>query len=438
MLANLSTRPAGENAWPGVFAGLVGAWLGLSLLKFGNPVILDRLVEAPDGFWEYVFNPWPVAWGYWMLTGLVIAGATISRLGVAAPRALILLPLVWLAWQLLAATQTVDGRLTRATLLHFAACVVSFYIGLLALSRVRRLKWFWICLVLSFTWVLWMGFAQHFGGLEATQQMILQQPDWQKLPPEYLKRIASKRIFSTLVYPNALAGAILLFLPMSVAAVFRRTARLSGVLRGVLVGLLGYSGLACLVWSGSKSGWLIALVLCLIGLLRWPLHRNVKRVIVMAALVFGLAGFLLKFSAYFQQGATSVRARFDYWRAAWQITKTHPVLGTGPGTFSVPYRQLKAPESEMTRLVHNDFLEQASDSGFFGFLSFSAFVFGSLAFLYRKPQVDLVGFCVWLGLLGWTLQGFVEFGLYIPALAWPAFLFLGWLFRPELNSTTSD
>ena len=213
MLANPSNRPGGEGAWPGVFAGLVGAWLGLSLLKFGNPVILDRLVEAPDDFWEYVFNPWPVAWGYWMLTGLVISGATISRLSVAAPRALILLPLVWLAWQLLAATQTVDGRLTRATLLHFAACVASFYLGLLALSRVRRLKWFWICLVLSFTWVLWMGFAQHFGGLEATQQMIRQQPDWQKLPPEYLKRIASNRIFSTLVYPNALAGAILLFLP---------------------------------------------------------------------------------------------------------------------------------------------------------------------------------------------------------------------------------
>ena len=91
--------------------------------------------------------------------------------------------------------------------------------------------------------------------------------------------------------------------------------------------------------------------------------------------------------------------------------------------------------------IHEGLLRErllATLSGFFGFLSFSAFVFGSLAFLYRKSQVDLVDFCVWLGLLGWTLQGFVEFGLYIPALAWPAFLFLGWLFRPELNSTTSD
>jgi hypothetical protein len=34
---------------------------------------------------------------------------------------------------------------------------------------------------------------------------------------------------------------------------------------------------------------------------------------------------------------------------------------------------------------------------------------------------------VWLGVLGWSLQSLVEFGLYIPALAWPAFTFLGWL-----------
>jgi hypothetical protein len=36
-------------------------------------------------------------------------------------------------------------------------------------------------------------------------------------------------------------------------------------------------------------------------------------------------------------------------------------------------------------------------------------------------------FCIWLGVLGWGLQGLMEFGLYIPAMAWPGFTFLGWL-----------
>src|SRR5256886_15789903 len=294
-----------------MFAGFTGAWLGLSLLKFGNPVILDQLIEPPAGFWEWVFNSWPVGWGYWMLAGLAIAGgATLIRGSVAAPRWLVILPLTWWGWQLLAATQTVDAALTRATMLHFTACIVCFYLGLIALSRVEQMAWFWMLLLAGFVWMLWMGFGQHFGGLESTLQMIYQQPDWRQLSPEYLKRVASNRIFSTLVYPNALAGAILLFLPMLVAWVYRTTARLANISRGVLVGLLGYAGLACLYWPGSKSGWLIALVLGLTGLLRLPLDPRAKVMILTAAMLFGLTGFLVKFSTYFRQGAPSVSARF--------------------------------------------------------------------------------------------------------------------------------
>jgi O-antigen ligase len=438
MPTGLSGHSSNKDAWPRIFAGLMGAWLGVSLLKFGNPVILDRLVEPPDGFWEYVFSPWPVGWGYWMLAVLVLGGATMARFNSTAPRWLTVLPLIWFLWQLASAARSIDPRLTQATLFHFAACVTCFYLGLLTLSRVRRLNGFWVFVLLGFAWVLWMGFGQHFGGLESTREMIRQQPGWQQLPPEYLKRIASDRIFSTLVYPNALAGAILLFLPALLAVLFDMASPLNNVTRGVLVGLLAYAGLACLYWSGSKSGWLIELVCGLTALLRLPFRRQVKLAIVGLALLAGLAGFFVKFSEYFRHGATSVSARFDYWQAAWQITRAHPVFGSGPGTFSVPYRQLKAPESEMTRLVHNNFLEQASDSGVIGFIAFATFIIGSLTFLYRKSFVKPVRFCMWLGLFGWSLQGLVEFGLYIPATAWPAFLFFGWLMGAEFKSTRPD
>ena len=424
----MAARSSSDSGhWPKRFAGLAGAWLGVSLIKFGNPVILDRLVESPKDFWEIVFNPWPVAWGYWMLAGLVILGGGVVRFKTSAPRWLVALPMIWFGWQLVAATRTVDVQLTKATLLHFGACNACFYLGLFALSRVSQMTWFWNSLLLGFVWVLWMGLCQHFGGLEATRQMISQQPNWQQLPPEYLIRMASNRIFSTLVYPNALAGAILLLLPPSLAVLFKMTVRLPNIVRGVLVGSLAYAGLACLYWSGSKSGWLITLALGLVALLRLPLTRQVKLGVVGVILAVGLAGFFVKFSGYFHRGATSVSARFDYWRAAWEITKNHPILGSGPGTFSVAYKKIKAPGAEMTRLVHNNYLEQACDSGVLGFLAFSAFVFGALAVLYRKLNMDLIHFAVLVGVLGWAAQGFVEFGLYIPAITWPAFLFLGWL-----------
>src|SRR5438034_3600482 len=289
------------------------------------------------------------------------------------------------------------------------------------------MTWFWKPLLLGFVWVLWMGLCQHFGGLESTRQMVYQQPNWQQLPPEYLMRMASNRIFSTLVYPNALAGAILLLLPPLLAVLFKMTGRLANVARGVLVGSLAYAGLACLYWSGSKSGWLIALVLGLVALLRVPLTRQVKLGVVGLVLAAGLAGFFVKFSGYFHRGATSMSARFDYWRASWAITMSHPILGSGPGTFSVAYKKIKAPWAEMTRLAHNNYLEQASDSGVLGFFSFAAFVFGSLTVLFCKLEVDLIRFAVLVGVGGWAVQGFVEFGLYIPVIAWPAFLLLGWL-----------
>jgi O-antigen ligase len=115
-----------------------------------------------------------------------------------------------------------------------------------------------------------------------------------------------------------------------------------------------------------------------------------------------------------------------------QTFRENPILGTGPGTFGTAYRKIKPPDAEMAKLAHNDYLEQASDSGIVGALTFSGFVLGSLALLYRRSAARGWGFLLlWLGLLAWAVQAFIEFGLYIPALSWPVFLFFGWLWGLE-------
>src|SRR5207248_11671188 len=123
---------------------------------------------------------------------------------------------------------------------------------------------------------------------------------------------------------------------------------------------------------------------------------------------------------------------FAYWRAALQTAKAHPCVGTGPGTFAIPYAQIKRPEAEMSRMVHNDYLEQASDSGLVGFLSYTLFLSLALILSYPNPNLNrsdavpsplqnFLPFSVCLGLFGWALQGSVEFGLYVPPLSCPAF-----------------
>jgi ABC-type multidrug transport system fused ATPase/permease subunit len=419
------------------FAIVFGLLLGLALVKFGNPVVMEKFVDAPTNFYEALFNPWPAFWGYWLLAGVAVLGVMVANWRLDVPRILLVLPLVWLGWEFLAGTQTVDAALTRSTLAHFTTCVVCFYLGLFSLSQVKESRWVWLGIVAGFAWVLIVGLQQHFGGLEETRKYFFTYlyPTMKTVPPDYLKKMSSNRIFSTLFYPNALAGVVLLVLPGTIGLIWSMRERFTTGARGLLIAMLAAAAMACLYWSGSKGGWLLMLVIGLLGALILPFKRQLKMALVVAVLVLGLAGFIVKYSGFFKKGATSVVARFDYWHAAMQTTKEKPLFGTGPGTFAKAYEKIKKPESEMARLTHNDYLQQASDSGVIGFLAYASFIGFSIYFAYKRNLLggDWLKLGIWLGVFGWVLQSCVEFGLYIPALAWLAFGLLGWLLGQPRN-----
>jgi putative inorganic carbon (HCO3(-)) transporter len=248
--------------------------------------------------------------------------------------------------------------------------------------------------------------------------------------PEFQQKIASNRIFGTFVYPNALAGGILFALPVSVVTVWNLSRRFSSVGRGVLTGLLACAGLVCLFWSGSKAGWLIMLGMALLAFVHLEqLSKRAKLISVLVLMTLGFGVFYAKHAGYFTKKTNSATARLDYWQAAWQTMKEKPLFGSGPGTFMINYQRLKRPESEPAKLAHNDYLQQGSDSGVIGLCTFLALMGGSVVVLYcrLRRKWDWGRFAVWLGVAGLAVQEFVEFSLYIPALAWPLFLFLGWL-----------
>ncbi|MGH7953901.1 MAG: O-antigen ligase family protein, partial [Limisphaerales bacterium] len=245
--------------------------------------------------------------------------------------------------------------------------------------------------------------------------------------PAILAKFAKGRVNGTLVYPNALAGIVLLLFPISIVVAFNSTKKLKSPIRFAVIALTLFLGGAGFFWSGSKLGWLIAIAIggvCLFRL-KWPARLKWSALIFI--LLIGLGIFAVRFHHYFAKGATSVVARFDYWRAAVQTTCAQPLLGTGPGTFQRPYAQLKSPDAEMARLTHNDYLEQFSDSGIPGGIFYAAWIFLALAMIGRRVWRfgNMTTLALFIGLLGWFAQGFGEFGLYIPALAWTAFALLG-------------
>jgi O-antigen ligase len=93
----------------------------------------------------------------------------------------------------------------------------------------------------------------------------------------------------------------------------------------------------------------------------------------------------------------------------------------------VTYKVLKPRDAEMARLAHNDFLQQGSDSGWVGLVAFAGWLLGGLWILYRRSsRGGLKNAGIWLGLAGVMVQSLVEFGFYIPAIAWPTCFLLGW------------
>jgi O-antigen ligase len=437
-----------------VYTLAFGLFLGLCLWKFGNPVILDHKIVAPVTPGEFLSEPWPLHWANWILLPLAGLGAWLviqEKIAWKQSKWLWVLPLAWLGWQFISATQTVDADLTRATLWQFAGCVACYFLGALVFAREQLWRWLMPGLLAAFAFCLVRGIDQHVFEFPQNYQMLVEgeRNGWTNFPPEAVAQMKADNIIiltngadmanpamldkfkkgraaGTLVYPNALAGIILLLWPLALALAFGTTKKLKPPIRLAAIGLTIFLGGAAFFWSGSKLGWLLGIAIAGLYLLRlgWP--RKLKLLAIALMLVAGLGIFAVRFHSYFSAGATSVGARFDYWRAAVQTTAAKPVFGSGPGTFQRPYAQIKSPEAEMARLAHNDYLEQFSDSGVVGGLTYAAWIFLALASgkkIWRSGSA--VSFAILAGLIGWFAQSFGEFGLFIPALAWTAFTLLG-------------
>jgi O-antigen ligase len=438
------------------FALAFGLFLGLAILKFGNPVILDDKILPPASLSEAWKETWPTRWSILPLAVFTIAGLSLAlaeKVRWLPSRMFWVLPLAWFGWQLISATQTVDPSLTRTTLWHFAGCLASYFLGASVLGDKRFLRWLLPGILAAFAFCLVRAVNQRMEFPRDRQLLIEgERTGWTNFPvdvfqemkrsgtiittngtdvanPIFLAKLAKGRVHGTFVYPNALAGAVLLLFPLCIVLAVDRSHCFRPWIRMVIIALTLFLSGAGLFWTGSKSGWLIAMALCAIWLFRLSWPARWKWLTFVAVVVVGLAVFTVRFRNYFATGATSIGARFDYWRAAATITAEHPLTGSGPGTFQRLYSRLKTPEAEMARLVHNDYLEQFSDSGLAGGIAYIAWIASLLMTLGRRVwrDADQIQFAVFLGLLGWFFQGFSEFGLYIPALAWTSFTFLGWL-----------
>jgi len=392
-----------KGGWQFAAVGTLVLMAVLAPVKFGVPVVLQSAVTPPADGWEWLYFAWPNA--------LLVMFGFLVLPGLAAGRLRLWLPAIWLGTQVVALLGSVYWQVSADTVLHFTVCVLVLLVAAQC-DREVATKWVAGGLAVAALITCMSALSQHFGGLAATREYADQLG---QTTGALAKRLASGRVFGTFVYPNALAGFLVVAFGPVVALLWKQS-RWTAIVGAAVMGWV-------LVLTGSRGGVVAMAAAVAVGALLLARTRR-QRVIGVAAIgLFGLLGAWVAGS----RGAASFEARLDYWRGAVEIIKDYPSWGTGPGTFGSMYPAYKAvPTEEEAEMAHNAYLQMWSDSGVFAFLAYLALWGAGLVKAVRQGRgADPLSVGLAAGLVGWVVHQGVDFDLHVPGVAVPAFLLLG-------------
>ena len=398
-------------------------------LKFGTPVIAQSSLIPPNTVTEWIFFTWPqqlaTLFVFGALLWLVLDGERLT----ARVDLLFVLPLLFLASQSVAAPPSIAPQTTADTLMAFAANTLLFYAAAWYVRDGATAARIFGALGLATMMVMVMALEQRYGGLQRSREYAALYTDSAHTAPDMLLRMTSDRVFASLVYPNALAGYLVLAFAPTLAWIWVRGRMWVAWMKWSTLVFVGALMTFCLALTGSRGGFVAFAAMVLAGLFCF-MPKGSRRIRWVAVALLAIAGafWMAHRSGLVGLGTESVSARGDYWRGAIAIARDHPWLGTGPGTFGSIYPKYKIATTEEAQLVHNSFLQMWSDSGVVGFLTFALLWLVALrdAFqLARQRRYDPAAIAVCAALAGWAVHSLMDFDLYIPGVAMPAFLLLG-------------
>jgi O-antigen ligase len=132
--------------------------------------------------------------------------------------------------------------------------------------------------------------------------------------------------------------------------------------------------------------------------------------------------------------------RLDGWRAALWMVREHPWTGVGHGAYRPEYvpvlNELLDRGVQMYPMhiqpvfanAHNEYLEAVAEWGLLGIAALAWGLWVLVASLRRAPKDDGQALA-WAGVAALAVLSFVYFPFRIALLAFPALLFLSWVFR---------
>ena len=435
---------------------LLVAFVFLVPVKFGT-VNYDTPPQIAPPFPNPIlpFDPWPdefaqmmliLVFLLWMLSSLARRQVTF-RFSISA------IPLwLFLAVAIISTFRSVVIHSSIVSLKAFISYILFYHLVVnLATDEKRQRTLIW-SFIAACVFVGVIGIFQKLYFFKHMAQQIYGSPDladWQK----YYNLIRQGRVSSTFVYPNSLAGFIIIALPLLFAwlVVNRRWLRKDNLWKPVIfVALVIVPIIVSLALSESKGGFLSLGVVAVVGVfIVARLFRLSWKIVVAALIALAIVAAVVAFTpigkTMIEKGSYTFGERVEYWKAAWKMVPLRPVLGSGLASFNPMYSMFRDPDANDVRTVHNNYLQLLVETGGVGLVFFVAFwvlicVVAVRTFSSRESSGGIPKFTViitvasFLGILAFLLHNLVDFDLYVRGIAYSAW-FLAALIT--LNSGTS-
>ncbi len=331
---------------------------------------------------------------------------------------------------------------------QLVSCAILYFVVVHAVDSERLQRRIIKCLLVSTSIVAFLGLYQFVFGFEETAQAVKQYIP-SELHDAYLARISRRRVFSIFVYPNSLAGFLLVVLPLTLLypTIHRDWLKRKNLHR--LIAYLLVLPLPCLAsffLTQSKASFLTLFVVVVASVIA-ARRRLGLRPKVLAA---GLLAILILVSAavtsplgrklLVKKGGYTLGERMDYWKAGLRMFPRNPIIGNGFNSFGLLYPQYRLPGANETRSAHNNYLQVLVETGVVGFVFFAAIwifgLVGASSFAQRSLKskenlvpADVVVLASLSGISCFLIHSLADFDLYVPGIAMTVWLLLGLTMR---------
>lgn len=290
------------------------------------------------------------------------------------------------------------------------------------------------------------GIYQNYIALEETREWVRIYHSGQ-FSSQFMSRLGTHKVFSTFVYPPALAGYLSLVFPLAFCFLIYAQSKWMRILSGLTL----VSGGLCLYFTYSKGGW-VAAFLSMIFLFAILLCRKMQSkgcdyrekirrygplilifllILIIPFLFPAIREFLLEHEPFnhLEGFFGSLTVRVDYWKAGLGMLRDYPVFGSGLGTFGTLYAKYKLPQGREVQLAHNNYLQVWTEMGILGIVSF---LWLWIVFLKRgwrlinrlRGTEAAVAVGCYVGVVAFLIHSLVDFDLYVPGIAMNVWLFL--------------